>query len=306
MLRAVIDFESYFDCDLSVKRHGNLNYLSQADAYLVAIVCEDGFEWVGNPRNFEWARLKDYSISAHNMAFDGAYFVSRELPLPGREINCSANLSAYQGSPRALDKAAKMLLGKDDISKDIRSAMKGRQWGALDSAEQEAVSQYALQDARTALQIFSKYADQWPAFEQRLSLHTITMGWAGIGVDAPKLNRYLQRVSGIREAAALEIPWIVDQAGAPLSLVQARKYCENAGVTPPTSFAEKNEAYILWETQYRPRIPWVASVSRYRKATMLQARLEAMQRRIWEPSGRLTYEMKYCGAHTGRWVGPRD
>ena len=140
--------------------------------------------------------------------------------------------------------------------------MKGRQWHALDNDEQDAVKQYALQDARTALQIVTRYADSWPETEQELSRHTITMGWEGIGIDAPKLDRYLQSAGDIRAAAVPEIPWAVDEIGKPLSLLQARKYCQNAGVEPPKSFAEKNESYLLWETQYRTRFPWVAAVTR--------------------------------------------
>ena len=96
--------------------------------------------------------------------------------------------------------------------------------------------------------------------------------------------------------AVKEIPWV---PGAPsLSLVQARAHCEKAGIEPPASFAEKNEHYLLWEAQHKGRVPWVAELSRYRKATLLLARLEAMERRTWAPTGRLTYSLKYFGAHT--------
>jgi DNA polymerase len=302
MQNVVIDFESYYDGELTVRRHGAINYLAQTNVYLVAVVGSD-WEWTGDPRKFDWSRLSNAALWAHNFGFDGAYFLSRELPIPGKAFNCSANLVAWLGSPRALDKATRVLLSDDkEISKDVRKALKGQTWHELSSDTQEAVTEYCRSDARAAYQLVEKYATQWPANEQSLSQHTISMGWRGVGVDREKLDRYLQRVIEIRAAAIPEIPWALNELGAPLSLLQARAHCEKAGIEPPKSFAEKNEHFIIWETQHRARVPFVAAVARYRKAVILQARLEAMQRRIL-PSGRLSYDLKYFGAHTGRWSG---
>jgi hypothetical protein len=294
----VIDLESYYDADLTVRRYGAINYLSQTYVYLVAIV-GNSWEWLGHPREFDWTRLSEAQIWAHNFPFDGAYFLSRELPLPGKTFNCTANLAAWLGAPRPLDKAAEVLLGTV-ISKDIRKSLKGKNWHELDAAKKEAVRIYCRFDAHTARQIVTRYASRWPVIEQELSRHTIKMGWYGIGVDSEKLDRYLQRAIEIRTAAGLEIPWAPNGA-PPLSLVQARAYCEKAGITPPPSFSEKNEQFLLWEAQYRSRIPFVAALARYRKATMHQARLEAMQRRLLD--GRLRYDLKYHGPHTARWAG---
>jgi DNA polymerase len=295
-----IDFESYYDDELTVKRFGNLNYLANTNAYLVAVVGE-GWEWAGDPRAFDWNRLDDTRVWAHNAAFDGAYFLTRDLPIPGHEFNCSANLSAWLGSPRSLDKAASFLLGSE-ISKETRKAMKGRQWHTLSTEEKEAVTAYALSDARTARKIVSKYANSWAADEPALSQHTIEMGWTGIAVDSEKLARYKQRAIEIQTAAVPEIPWAVDAAGSPVSTQQAQRYCAKIGIQPPLSFAEKNEHFILWEAQHSSRIPFVAAVSRFRKATTLLRRLEAIERRL-QANGRIAYELKYFGAHTGRWAG---
>jgi hypothetical protein len=300
MENVVIDFETYFDNELTVKRYGNLNYLGSTVVYLVAVV-GNGWEWAGDPRNFDWNQLQDTHLWAHNMAFDGAYFLSRELPLPSRQFNCSANLAAWLGAPRSLDKATPFLLGPEaEISKEIRTAMKGRRWNALAEAEKAAVTEYALGDARAAHKIVCKYADSWPADEQALSRHTIEMGWTGIAVNTEKLARYKQLTLEIQAAAVPEIPWTVDERGSPASIQQARAHCFKIGLEPPASFAEKNSNFILWEAQHTSRIPFIAAVSRFRKATTLLRRLEAIERRL-QPNGRVAYELRYCGAHTARW-----
>lgn len=118
-----------------------------------------------------------------------------------------------------------------------------------------------------------------------------------------KLQHYRDRVAEIQLASLVKIPWAAETEQSPLSLVQARAHCVRAGIEPPSSFAERNENYQIWEAQHRGRVPWVADLTRYRKATQLLARLEAMERRIWAPTGRLTYALKYFGSFTGRFSG---
>jgi hypothetical protein len=137
------------------------------------------------PSGLNWNQFQNDCLWSHNVIFDASFFRAYGLPLPGREPNCSANLSAWNGSPRALDKAARMLLpDAPAMSKDVRRSMKGRAWRDLSEDEKELVRAYALNDARMAHQIVSKYADGWPAQERNLSRHTFQMCLDGIGIDA--------------------------------------------------------------------------------------------------------------------------
>jgi hypothetical protein len=299
MENVVIDFESFYDEDLTVKRYGSLNYLAQTNAYLVSIV-GDNFEWVGNPLSFDWSRLADAQVWAHNFGFDGAYFLSRELPLPGQTFNCSANLVAWLGAPRKLDAAERLLLGSEECSKDVRAAMKGRTWHNLSQSERDIVTAYALTDSRVAKKLVDRFVSEWPLHEQELSRHTNQMGWYGVGLDEEKLALYLARAEEIVTAAGAEIPFTPDEKA--LSIPQARAQCEKSGILPPPSFNQKDEGFLQWEAVHKARVPWVAAVSRHRKATLMLRRLEAIERRLL-PGGRLSYSLRYFGAHTGRFAG---
>jgi DNA polymerase len=299
MENVIIDFESYYDEDLTVKRCGALNYLAQTNAYLVSIV-GDNFEWVGNPLSFDWSRLSGAQVWAHNFGFDGAYFLTRELPLPGQAFNCSANLVAWLGAPRKLDAAERLLLGSEECSKDVRAAMKGKTWHSRSQSERDAVTAYALTDSRVAKRLVDEFVSEWPIHEQELSRHTIQMGWHGVGLDRAKLSVYLARAEEIATAAGVEIPWVPDEKA--LSIPQARAQCEKSGILPPASFNQKDESFLQWEAIHKARVPWVAAVSRHRQATLMQRRLEAMERRVL-PNGRLSYDLRYFGAHTGRFAG---
>ena len=59
MIIYALDFETYYDRDCSIKKLGPLGYFSHHsfDAYMVSVVGDDGLEWVGHPKDFDWQLL---------------------------------------------------------------------------------------------------------------------------------------------------------------------------------------------------------------------------------------------------------
>ena len=71
-----IDFETYFDTHHSVRGSHPCTYVLEDDfdPYLVSIVREDGLEWVGNPKDFDWSLIEGDLFIAHNASFDAVVF----------------------------------------------------------------------------------------------------------------------------------------------------------------------------------------------------------------------------------------
>ena len=67
-----IDFETYYDKDVSIPILGAHHYVRHpdCDVYMVSVV-NDEFQWVGHPEDFDWDLLKGKHLVAHNMSFDG-------------------------------------------------------------------------------------------------------------------------------------------------------------------------------------------------------------------------------------------
>src|ERR1700721_1924715 len=70
-LHFYLDFESYYDKEVSIKTTGAYNYLRhpKQDIYLVSAVANN-FQWVGHPKNFDWNLTHGKLLIAHNAAFD--------------------------------------------------------------------------------------------------------------------------------------------------------------------------------------------------------------------------------------------
>lgn len=294
-----LDLESFYDDRLSVKLQGAVNYLKETDAFLLAVAGSDGYRWQGRPEAFDWKRLKGQRVIAHNWAFDGALFVGWPARATWAESHCTANLCSFLGYPRGLDKVAPTLLNQV-VSKDLRARMKGKTLESLRPAQREEFQSYNLRDAELCLALWEKYSDLWPEHERALSVHTIAMGWRGVRIDKKLLAKQLGEAFRIRADALEKIPW--RETGAVLSLVEARAWCGKLGIPAPESFAEDDLSCGAWETEFGLQHDFVAALRDYRKSNILVRKLEAIERRIMK-NGRMNFDLRYHGTHTGRWSG---
>ena len=129
-----VDFETYYDKKVSITVYGARGYFShhQFSAYLVSVVGNEGFVYVGCPKEFDWYLLNDKVLLSHNASFDETlYKFGVEKKWWGactpKEWHCTADLAAFSGIPRNLKGASSVALGIE-ISKDTRDNMAGKRW----------------------------------------------------------------------------------------------------------------------------------------------------------------------------------
>jgi DNA polymerase bacteriophage-type len=298
-----IDYESYYSPQVSVKKMGVREYLDHPDCeiYLVSAY-GPGLDVACHPDEFNWEILNNATVVSHNANFDWQVFlhlqeqsrISREIK--PAEWNCSANLSAYLGVPRSLDGAAKALLNRE-VSKDVRHDMRGRRWSSLTPAQRARLLAYSHQDAEVAHLIWEKNIDRWPPIERAISLLTLETCAYGIALDIGLLYRQLDQLETQKLEALKQIPWYPNKP--PLSRPAFDKACEVEGLTPPVSLAMSSEECDAWMELFGGAYPWVGAMRDFRRANMLAAKIHRMIIRI-RANGRMPYELKYFGAHTGR------
>jgi DNA polymerase I-like protein with 3'-5' exonuclease and polymerase domains len=316
---AAVDFESYYDDEVSIQPLGTHGYLQhpKGDIYMVSIVTDTGIEYVGSPFDFDWSLISgpDWTWVSHNASFDLQVFcrtqelaeqsgntnIPQDLQLKAWE--CTADLSAFLGVPRSLKEAARYLLGVS-LSKDVRDKMKGQRWENMTDDFKEEVKKYALDDSRYCLQIYQQYADRWPLVERKISKLTRDMGVRGVPIDVPSLEQAIENLKTLIWNTRQQIPWAgnkrVDGKEVPLlSIPEIRLECARLGIWAPASFAEKDEEATKWEEEFAGTYPFINAIRTYRKANKHLKTLEAMYRRH-RGDGWMPYSLKYAGAHTLR------
>ena len=304
-----IDFETYYDKQVSITTLGIHQYLHHPDCsiYLVSVYsAEAGFSYVGKPDKLDWHQFHGHTFVAHNARFDRACFERlRELGIVPADVQvewqCTADLVSALGYGRSLKAAVESVFGVA-VNKDTRADMCGKTWeDAIRLGMAQRLGEYCLKDAWYAYHLWNKLAPDWSEKERCLSALTRDMGDFGVHVDQPLLADGMQKLLRVMDESMAKIPW-ADGSTPILSPKCLKEECAKAGIPAPISLAQDSEDCAAWEEKYGESFPWVAAMRDYRKANTLKKKLETLESRIKE-DGSFAYSLKYFGAHTGRWSG---
>jgi DNA polymerase I-like protein with 3'-5' exonuclease and polymerase domains len=296
-----IDFESYYDNDLSVSTMGAWHYARATDIYLVSMASDTGLRFVGHPKDAPWDQVDGQTWLMHNAAFDltltECLIEKGVIPsVKAAAVHDTADLTAYLGYPRSLKEASHFLLGTE-VSKDVRDKMKKKQWATMTPEFQEDVRKYALGDAENTLNLWLKHGENWPENERTVSRLTREMTMRGVPVNIKKLQESSQTLTETSSNTRDLLPW---HPGRPaLSLHAVRDQCAAEGIWAPDSFAEKEDQAQRWEDEFADKFAWVKAMREHRKANKHLKTIQTMLTRT-RPSGRMGYDLKYFGATTGR------
>lgn len=304
-----IDFETYYDKQVSITTLGIHQYLHHPDCsiYLVSVYsAEAGFSYIGKPDKLDWHQFHGHTFVAHNARFDRACFERlRELGIVPAEVQvewqCTADLVSALSYGRSLKAAVESVFGVT-VNKDARTDMCGKTWeDAVRLGMAKQLGEYCLKDAWYAYHLWNKLSPLWSEKERRLSALTRDMGDFGVHVDQPLLAEGMQKLLRVIDVSMAKIPW-ADSSTPILSPKCLKEECAKAGIHAPLSLAQDSEDCAAWEEKYGEIFPWVAAMRDYRKANTLKKKLETLESRI-KADGSFAYSLKYFGAHTGRWSG---
>lgn len=312
----VVDFESFYSDQCTVKRLGNWAYTHhpEFDAYLVTVFGR-GVEFVGHPADFDWKSIDGRIWVAHNAGFDRAVYerlVEQGAIAPGTGPKdgiwrCTADMSAYFGYGRSLEDVSKQLLGVE-LTKEVRnSTMKGKYWFQFSDAEKKAVIDYAADDA-IAWCVWQVLRKAWPQIEQDYSWHTIMSGSRGVRVNVEKVDEDIQTLNTARWRVECDIPWLgeEDEKGKPYKLGSPRALkneCDKAGVPVPETTSIKEQKFLDWLDEYGELVPAVRALTHWRRINRLLETYKTLRERM-RPDGTVESTLKYYGAQaTGRWAG---
>lgn len=313
MKTAAIDFETYYDDKLSITVQGGYNYVfhKDFDAYMVTIKTDDGREFVGHPKDAPWAEISgsEWQWLHHNASFDELVLkrLRQDGIVPAEAFpavtHCTADLVSYCGGPRSLKNSSYFFL-KEEVSKDTRTAMSGKRWDDMTPEFKKEVSDYAMRDAELTLKLWELLGDQWPENERAVSRHTRQIGWDGVPVDVPEMDRCIPVLEAQNFEAGQQLPWYAEGDEKPLSPKALAEQCRKVGIEPPPSLAKDSAECAAWEDKYGDSYPWVGAMRTFRRTNTLLEKLRSMRARVKEGTSDMSFDLLYFGAvTTGRWSG---
>ena len=301
-----LDYESYYDKECSIKTLGPLGYFSHPDfdAYLMSVVGDDGFEWVGNPKEFEWSMLEGQRVLSHNASFDETlYLFGVEKgwwdSVDVGEWLCTADMVAFCGLPRSLKNSSAELFDLE-VSKETRDSMRGKNWEDMDDDFKKEVCEYALKDSVLCLRLWEELKDKWPKAEQEISTVNRRCVQRGLPINTKLLKEQKDILTQRLFEAENSIPWIGN--APPLSRKAFNEECRKLNLEPPASLALSSEEANDWIKKHGKEHIWIGAVRDFRRINSIKKKLESFDYATLSDD-RFYGGCMYFGAHTGRFSG---
>lgn len=300
MKNVIVDFETYYDKDISVSTMGLPNYVKAADAYMVSVVGEDiefcgsvaelithtGTSWVTDPTLTFWAA---------NANFDQTVW-EKYLPRTAHPWQCVLDRAAAAQLPRNLADVCKVHLGVK-LDKKVRDDMKGVRFEELPDAQQQRVQTYCLDDSLNTRRLVETLPEM-SASEAAVAAHTRAANRRGVHIDLPKVERDVRYLERIKSEALRAIPWSEERA--PLSPAAFSEFCASLGLKAPASLDKRNVATTEFLKQNPKAAKVVEHMRTLRGSNTKIEKLKTLQGTV--SGGVMPLELLYCGArHTRRW-----
>lgn len=301
-----LDYETYYDKSCSIRTLGPLGYFSHPDfdAYMVSVVGDEGTNFVGHPKDFDWSLLNGNIVLSHNASFDETlylYGVEKGWwdSCSPAEWHCTADMAAYCRLPRSLKGSTAELFGLK-VDKSTRDNMSGKRWEKMTDEFKKEVSDYALKDSELCLKLWEAKKDEWPEREREISRINRKIVQGGIPIDTGLLQNQLVSIKQTLFDAEQNIPWIGEKPLLSRAAFDAQ--CRLVGLEPPTSLAEADEDAQKWLEQHSQNHKWISAVKDWRRINSLKKKLESFDYATM-PDSRFYGGCMYFGAHTGRFSG---
>jgi DNA polymerase len=301
MTNAVIDFESYYDKDVSVVGLGNRNYFKQAEAYIVAATVGDeiycGTIAEMGPTCEQIAKDPTVRCWAANSNFDQGWW-EKYYPKTAHDWECLLDLGAFHQYPRNLAGLSQVTLGLR-MDKSVRDEMRGVRYESLPDAEKARVIDYCIGDVRNSQLILEKL----PAmsdFERQVAAHTRLINRRGVFINLDLVETDKTRLEEMQFNSLKAIPWHAD--APPLSYQALTRYCASKGIPVPKSTAKTSEECDDLMSEHPELKEVLGLMRRFRKANTMLRKVETLMYRTDLDESILPLDILYCGApHTRRW-----
>jgi DNA polymerase bacteriophage-type len=318
-MRCFIDFESYYDKDVTLKREklSITEYVRHPKfAVLGAALAIDD----GEVRFLEAEALKQelaglawaqVDLVAHNMPFDG-YVLHHVYGHRPRSWFCTmaASDALLQGGVgRSLDELAQFFgIG----NKLTMPGIKGRYWDQLTDEEKKALAEYAIQDLELGRKLYWKFSAALPESEHKVMSLTLQMFCdPKLKLDAELANKGLEEARTEQEGLIAKTGHSKKEISGNISF---KELLVAEGIEPPTkispttneeadAFAKTDEEFMDLLNHENERVRDLVAARVAVKSNIAITRAERLIALGTEGDQLLAVMLNYYRAHTGRWTG---
>ena len=317
MQKIYLDFETYYDVQLSLTKMSTVQYVNHPDfkVWGVGIKVEDGpTEWYNEEETpeilsqIEWG---DTAVVCHNTLFD-AYILTQYYGYKPAFYYDTAAMSRglYPNMSASLANACKREFPNDETKRKGEELVNAKGIRDLDPELDAQIGGYCIQDVDLTYELFKSYSATYPDKELQIIDLTVRM------FVEPKLMLDRGLLTTYKDDIATRTEQAIQDSGVTreilASQVKFKEHLQSLGITVPTkkspttgkqipAFGKNDSAYIQMCNMYpEHKNIWDAR-------EMVKSRIEETRAQRFidstNPDGTFSVPLRYYAAHTGRFGG---
>ena len=317
MQKIYLDFETYYDVQLSLTKMSTVQYVNHPDfkVWGVGIKVEDGpTEWYNEEETPEilgqinWAAT---AVVCHNTLFD-AYILTQYYGYKPIFYYDTAAMSRglYPNMSASLANACKREFPNDETKRKGEELVNAKGVRDLDPELDAQIGGYCIQDVDLTYELFKSYSAGYPDKELQIIDLTVRMFVEPkLMLDRGSLIAYKDDITK-RTEQAIQDSGVTREVLA--SQVKFKDHLESLGITVPTkkspttgqqipAFGKNDSAYIQMCNMY-PEYNHI-----WEAREMVKSRIEETRAQRFidscNPDGTFSIPLRYYAAHTGRFGG---
>lgn len=317
-----IDFETYYDKDVSLRKLTTEEYIRHPEFEVIglSIKVNDGeTHWLSGEFELLKTHIRDAyewdkcAVLAHNCMFDGAilhwlFGISPRLWLDTLSMSRAIHGVEVSSSLKNLAE----LYGIGEKGDEILNAA-DKHLSDFSEEELSKYGDYCVNDTELTYKLFSLFVPNIAKTELKIIDLTLRMFTHPVlELDAPKLTHHLASIKEEKEELLERIRKLGMTQEDLMSNPKFAKALESLGVSPPTktsprtgnetfAFAKSDEGFLALQEHEDVKVQTLVTSRIGLKSTLEETRTQ----KFIEIAGRgtLAVPIKYYAAHTGRWGG---
>ena len=312
-----LDFETYYDVQLSLTKMTTVQYVNHPDFKIWGVglkLNEGDTEWFGEDQYqeaLEQIPWEETAVVCHNTLFD-AYILTQYLGFYPAYYYDTASLSrgVYPNQSARLKDVAVRCFPNDESLRKGEELVNAKGIRDLDPELDAQIGGYCIQDVDITYQIYHKMMEGYPQTELDIIDMTVRM------FVEPKLILDKEMLIAHKEKIKQETAQAIEDSGTTREIMASQQkfahYLEELGITVPTkkspttgqqipAFSKTDSAYIQMQNmypQYKHLWDGREAVKSRIEETRAQRFLESTN-----PDGTFSVPLRYYAAHTGRFGG---
>lgn len=317
MQKIYLDFETYYDVQLSLTKMSTVQYVNHPDfkVWGVGIKVEDGeTEWYNEEetpdvlQQIDWANT---AVVCHNTLFD-AYILTQYFNcIPAFYYDTAAmSRGLYPNMSASLANACKREFANDKTMRKGEELVNAKGVRDLDPELDAQIGGYCIQDVDLTYALFQSYMTNYPDKElQIIDLTVRLFVEPKLMLDRGSLTTYKDEIA-IKTAAGIEASGTTREVLA--SQQKFKAYLEDLGIVVPTkkspttgkripAFGKNDNAYIQMCNLY-PEYKHIWDARELVKSRIEETRAQRFIDST-NPDGTFSIPLRYYAAHTGRFGG---